>query len=571
MLVFVSQCFVFPDGRKLPVLLIALSLFLAGGLLQGQTTTAAVAPDPNVLETPGASSVVVKPEEISPTNVITVPASAGQLVVPAPEPLPSIAIPAHEQVPDPALLRNLTAQAASNASALGALLTLGSVAGFLLFYCGVTRAKNVAHTSMLLLIGVLFGLAGYWIGGFAVQTGGVGDAHAALAQPLAMAQRSALDHELGITTGDHHWGLMGSSGFFLMTDETTRADTAMLFLAQAALLAIAVAAALGAALERGRLLAMAVLSFLIGAVIYPLVANWVWGGGWLAELGRECGLGHGVIDLAGAGVVHETAGTLAFIIALMLGPRYYRFRPERVSIPGHNVPFTILGALVLLIGWTASNVSAYSGEAAPASWNVIGSNAALSAVDVVLSAIGGALFIVVAEGWRKRKPTPVRITRGLLGGAVAMCGDSAFCDAWAALLTGVVAGILIDRTMIWLERRRIDDPAGATAVHGVCGAWGLFSIGLFANGTSGRGMNGVAGPVRGLFFGGAWHQLEAQAIGCATIFLVVFVLGFGSLYLVQKILVNRVKVTDEIEGLDLPQAGALGYQPDVEVEEEEPQ
>jgi len=206
-----------------------------------------------------------------------------------------------------------------------ALLTLGSIGGFLLYFCGLTRAKNCGHTSTLLLVGVAFSLIGYWMGGFAVETGGIGDSHAALAEPLLPAERSALDHELGPVIGGHHWGLMGSSGFFLATDESVLNGTASLFLTQAALLALAVAAALGAALERGRLLPMAVGAFLIGAVIYPLLANWVWGGGWLAEMGREFGLGHCFDDLAGASVVHETAGTLALVIALVLGPRHGRF------------------------------------------------------------------------------------------------------------------------------------------------------------------------------------------------------------------------------------------------------
>ncbi len=178
---------------------------------------------------------------------------------------------------------------------------------------------------MLLLVGVLFGLAGYWICGFAVQMGGVGDAHAALAESIPSAERSALNHEVEPVLFGHHWGLMGSSGFFLVTDDSARDGAAMLWLAQASLLAIALTAALGSALERGKLLAMAFCSYLVGWLVYPLLANWVWGGGWLAELGREFGLGHGFVDLGGAAVVHETAGVLALIFAVILGPRHGRF------------------------------------------------------------------------------------------------------------------------------------------------------------------------------------------------------------------------------------------------------
>jgi len=313
----------------------------------------------------------------------------------------------------------------SPGSIFAPLLTLSSIGGFLLYYCGLTRAKNCAHTSMLLLMGVLFGFLGFWIAGFAIQTGGIGDAHAALMEPLAATEKSALDHELGLTTMGHHWGVMGNSGFFLATDETTRNGISGLFLVQAVLLMLAVAAALGAALERGRVLAMTVISFLTGAMIYPLFANWVWGGGWLAELGREFGLGHGVIDLAGAGVVHETAGTLALIIALVLGPRHGRFtRNKATGIPGHNVPFTILGAVVLIIAWTASNAAALGSDSS-------GGSAGLAAVNVLLGAAGGALAFLCFGFWRKQRTTPARLSLGWLAGAVSLCGGPLLSSAFA--------------------------------------------------------------------------------------------------------------------------------------------
>ncbi len=530
-----------------------------GGLLHAQviTNTDAPIPDPTALETPGATA------RASATNApAAAPLQLAAPVAPAPAALPTLTSTAPVVAEDTI---HLPASDVSAWSVAPSLLTLSALAGFLLYQCGMTRAKNCGHTATLLLLGALFALVGYWIGGFALQTGGVGDAHAALAQPVASSEKGALDHELGFMLANHHWGLMGNSGFFLMTDEATRNGIATLFLGHAVLLAIAVAAALGAALERGRLLAMAVVAFLIGTVIYPLFANWVWGGGWLAALGHEFGLGHGVIDLAGAGVVHLTAGTLALVIALVLGPRQGRFnRAKPGPIPGHNVPFTILGAFLLLVAWMTSNAFAFAGESADGSSN---STAALAAVNVFLGAAGGALISVFAGAWRKQRPTPARLTRGLLGGAVALSAGSSFFDPWAALLIGVGAGFLVDLTMAWLERRSIDDPIGATAIHGASGAWGLLAVGIFANGTAGRGMNGIDGPVRGLFFGGSFHQLAAQALGCVTGFVVVFILGYVCLLLVQKILGSRVKLADEIQGLDWPQVGALGYQPDVESEE----
>jgi Amt family ammonium transporter len=295
------------------------------------------------------------------------------------------------------------------------------------------------------------------------------------------------------------------------------------------------------------------MTFLVGAVIYPLIANWIWGGGWLAALGRGFGLGNGVVDLAGAGVVHETAGALALAVALVLGSRHGRYNGKAFFIPGHNVPFTIVGALLLLLAWISANAFAPAGPSETGT--------------TLLGGVGGILTTMFLNSWRRQRATPARLTRGLLGGAVALSSGSALFDPWAALVIGLFAGLVVDGTISWLDRKRVDDPAGATAVHGAAGAWGLIATGLFANGTAGRGMNAVDAPVRGLFFGGAWHQLAAQAAGAVIIFAAAFALGGTALLLLHKILGNRVRLADEIQGLDWPQVGALGYQPDVEPDE----
>jgi len=453
-------------------------------------------------------------------------------------------------------------------------MTLASLGGFLLYQCGLTRAKNCGHTSTLLLVGVLFGLTGYWIGGFAVQMGGVGDAHAALTQPLQSAEKGALNHELGPVLWGHHWGVMGSSGFFLATDagpapdDSARNGIAVLFLMQAALLAIALAAALGAALERAKILSMAFCAYLIGVLVYPLLANWVWGGGWLAEMGHEFGLGHGFVDLAGAGVVHQTAGTLALVIAIALGPRHGRFGRNRHSpaIPGHHVPFILLGSIVLLISWMAANAFANASLIGEPGSESSATSAGLAAINTLLAATGGLVISFVQAAWQKRRTEPARLCRGLLGGAVASCSCAGLIDPWAAFIIGGVAGLLVQAAMNQLERKRIDDPVGAAAVHGVGGAWGVLAMGLFANGTAGNGLNGVDTSVRGLFFGGGWHQLASQIIGCATGFAVVYLLGYACVNLVQKILGNRADLADETTGLDMPELGVLGYQGDAEPE-----
>jgi Amt family ammonium transporter len=304
-------------------------------------------------------------------------------------------------------------------------------------------------------------------------------------------------------------------------------------------------------------------------LVYPLLANWVWGGGWLAELGREFGLGHGFVDLGGSGVVHETAGTLALVIAVVLGPRQGRFGRNKAStaIPGHNVPFIVLGSIVLLISWMATNAFSSANLTSDPALPGAASSAGLAGINTLLAATGGLVISFIHAAWQRGRPEPARLCRGLLGGAVASCGCAGLIDPWAAFVIGAVAGFLVQEAMVYLERRRIDDPVGAAAVHGVGGAWGVLAVGLFANGTAGNGLNGVTPPVRGFFFGGAWHQLAAQVIGCVTGFVVVYVLGYACVNLVQKILGNRVKLADETGGLDWPEVGALGYQGDAEAED----
>ncbi|HEV3272712.1 MAG TPA: hypothetical protein VGZ93_11075 [Candidatus Methylacidiphilales bacterium] len=545
-------------GRWRRILILPALFFSAANLLPAQTETNTGLPGPGEISVAATNAPAANPP----------PAVPATTPPPAPAPTPPAAPTLTAAAP---LIPAISPTSNVPGSILGALMTLASIGGFLLYQCGLTRAKNCGHTSVLLLVGVLFGLTGYWIGGFAVQTGGIGDAHAALAQPFSTAEKGALDHELSPVLFGHPWGFMGSAGFFLAQDaspapdDSSRNGVASLFLIQAALLAIAVAAALGAALERGRLLAMAFCACLIGVLVYPLPANWVWGGGWLAEMGREFGLGHGFVDSGGAGVVHETAGTLALVIAIVLGPRHGRFgrnKPSTSAIPGHNVPFIVLGSIVLLISWMATNAFACASLAPDAA----STGAGLAAINTLLAATGGLVISFAQAAWQKRRPEPARLCRGLLGGAVASCGGAGLIDPWAAFVIGGVAGLLVQAAMDYVERKHIDDPVGAAAVHGAGGAWGVLAVGLFANGTAGAGLNGVTGPVRGLFFGGAWHQLAAQAIGCVTGFAVVCLLGYACVSLVQKILGLRVDLADEATGLDWPETGAFGYQGDAEVE-----
>jgi Amt family ammonium transporter len=564
--------FTFLYGRSFhwPLMLVLWLGFALAGHLPAQTNAISVQASPAA----DTNQIPVAPIATNMPETNTAPVAVAPTSEPAPnaEPKPAVAVlqatlpPAAVPQPAPVTSPAISAPTQNSGFPLySILLAFGSLGGFVLYQSGLTRAKNCGHTSTLLLAGVFFALIGYWAGGFAVQSGGIGDGHAALAQPLPDNERTALDHELGPMLADHHWGLMGSSGFFLITDGIdhngnswdSQGGGAALFLAGAAFLVITVAAAFGAGLERARLLPMAVGAFLTGAILYPLLANWTWGGGWLAELGREFKFGHGFVDQGGAVVVHLTAGTLALVIALILKPRYGRMGRDKAyrSIPGHNIPFIVLGTSLLLVTLTMANTFAGGSP---------GDAPEMAAVNTLLAASGGFLVSYLLAG--RKRVLPVVLCRGLLGGAVAVSAGSMLIDPWAAFIIGAVAALVVFGAMNWLDWRRIDDPAGACATHGAAGTWGALALGLFADGHA-HGYNGIAGPVRGLFFGGAWRQLAAQAIGVAAGFLIIFILGFICFGLIQKILGTRADLVEEVDGLDWPQTGALGYQADVELEE----
>jgi ammonium transporter, Amt family len=456
-----------------------------------------------------------------------------------------------------------TSLGAAGWTIMGNLLTLGAVAGLVAYFCGLTRARHCGHTCTLLVAGVVFGLLGFWVGGFAMQSGGMGDPHAALPSPANPLAVSGLNHELGLPMGGHFWGVMGSAGFFLSSDADSRKAMGALFLGQVVLLALAVTIALGGALERARILALAIISFMVGTLIYPLLANWIWGGGWLAALGSEGGLGHGVVDLGGAGVIHLAAGTLALVLALELGPRYGRFGRQPAPIPGHNLPLAILGSLVILLGLTALNATAYAG---PADTD---SPAGLAATNTLLAAAAGLATSFVLVLYRGKRLDPLALCRGLLGGAVAVSAGAALVESWAAVLIGGIAGAIVQATVRLLDKRKIDDPVGAVAVHGAGGAWGLIALGLFANGATGGAINGVTGPVRGLLTAHDGRQLLAQIIGALVTFGSVFALGYACVSLTHKIVGIRVELADETAGLDEPKLGVLGYQADAELEKDE--
>jgi len=177
----------------------------------------------------------------------------------------------------------------------------------------------------------------------------------------------------------------------------------------------------------------------------------------------------------------------------------------------------------------------------------------------MLAGTGGAIFAMFYVWWRLGKPDPSMLANGMLAGLVAITAPCAFVNSVSAMIIGSIAGFLVVESVLFFDRvAKIDDPVGAISVHGINGAWGVLSLGLFADGVYGDGWNGVSGTVKGLFYGDA-SQFAAQCVGTLTCFVWVFVCFFVFFKILDVVVGNRVSAEIELEGLDLPEMGALGY------------
>ena len=310
----------------------------------------------------------------------------------------------------------------------------------------------------------------------------------------------------------------------------------------------------GVLAERWKFASFLGLSLFIGGIIYPLYANWVWGGGWLSQLGSNLGLGHGHVDFAGSSVVHLTGGVIGLVTGRLLGARRGKYGPNGQvnAIPGHNIPMAIFGTFVLCFGWFGFNAGS----------TLAGTDLRIGVVaaNTMLAGAAGSITAMIYMWARYGKPDPSMLANGMLAGLVAITAPCAFVTAPVAVLIGSISGVLVCWAVYFVERTlRIDDPVGAIAVHGVNGAWGVLALGLFADGTYGDGWNGVAGGVRGLFYGDA-AQLGAQVIGIGTNIIAVGAMTFVAWRIIGLVVGgHRVSVEAEELGLDLPEVGALAY------------
>ena len=436
-------------------------------------------------------------------------------------------------------------------------LVLFMQAGFALLTCGLVRKKNAAHLMMLNFAAFVFALLAYYAIGYAFQFGAV----AINAAPANLGGVPTLNHFL---LGSNSWGILGGKGFFL-TGPAYDAGSNVLMLFEFVFMETAGYIIVGAICERITFWSFVLAELFIGGILYPVFGCWVWGGGWLSQLGLTRGLGHGYVDFAGSTVVHAVGGFCAMALAMILGPRLGKYdkngKPR--AFPAHNLVYVVTGTFILLFGWMGFNPGSTLG-ATDLRISVI-------AMNTNLAAVAGSAAAMILWYFMFGKPDVTMACNGMLAGLVAITAPCAFVSATSAVIIGIIAGIVVCLSVLFFERvAKIDDPCGAISVHGVCGWLGAVSVGIFADGTYGAGWNGVGAisylgspglGVTGLLHGDIrqfWMQLGGATL-CA-------VWAFGATYLVFAI-VNKIKsirVTEksEEEGLDVPEFGMHAYPED---------
>ncbi len=436
-------------------------------------------------------------------------------------------------------------------------LVLFMQAGFALLTCGLVRKKNAGHLMMLNFAAYVFAFIAYYIMGYAFQFGAV----AINAAPTNLGGIPTLNSFL---VGDGFWGFIGGKGFFLSGPAYDVGSNA-LTLFEVVFMETAAYIIVGAICERITFWAFILAQFAMGGIIYPIFGCWVWGGGWLSQIGNTWGLGHGYVDFAGSTVVHAIGGYAAMALAIILGPRLGKYGPDGKvhAFPAHNIVFVVTGTFILLFGWMGFNPGSTLGST--------DLRISVIAINTNLAAIFGAATAMVFWWLRFGKPDISMACNGMLAGLVAITAPCAFVNPNFAAFIGILAGLVVCTGVLVNDHIfKIDDPCGAISVHGYCGTLGGISVGLFADGKYGSGWNGVGATdylgvagqgVTGLLYGDT-HQFIAQLFGASVNMVWAFGVTFVLFKIVNAMRSLRVSPEVELEGLDLPEFGGLAYPDD---------
>src|SRR6202451_2023188 len=413
---------------------------------------------------------------------------------------------------------------------------------------------------MLNFAAYVFAVIAYYAVGFAFQFGAV----AINAAPVNIGGTPTLNHFL---IGSGLWGFVGGKGFFL-TGPAYDASSNVLTLFEVVFMETAGYIIVGSICERITFWFFLLCELFIGAILYPVFGCWVWGGGWMSQLGNTMGLGHGYVDFAGSTVVHAVGGFCAMALSIILGPRLGKFGPNGKprAFPAHNIVFVVIGTFILLFGWMGFNPGSTLGATEL--------RISAVAINTNLAAVAGSGAGMLIWYFLFGKPDITMACNGMLAGLVAITAPCAFVSPTSATMIGVLAGALVCGGVLFNDRvLKIDDPCGAISVHGYCGWLGAVSVGVFADGAYGQGWNGVGATsylgragqgVTGLIHGDT-RQFLVQLMGATLYAAWAFGATFIVFWAVNKAKSMRVSPEVEEEGLDMPEFGTAGYPEDAVV------
>jgi Amt family ammonium transporter len=401
------------------------------------------------------------------------------------------------------------------------VLVMFMQAGFLFLELGFTRGKNVGTMVAKILVNFSVASIMWWICGFALAFGG--------AAKIAGDSGFLLGFNDNISGGLIAGPLTGNGAAF--------------FFFQFVFCAVSLAIVWGTTLERIKFIAYPIYAVVFAGFIYPLIAHWIFGGGWLATVGN------GVQDFAGSTVVHLSGATGALAALLLLGPRKGKYGPDGKprAIPGHNMPLFGLGVLILWLGWFGFNPGSTLGTADGRFAEVV----VVTNLAAAAGVIGSALTVYL----RTSKLDVGMCGNGAIAALVAITAPSGYVEFWAAPLIGVIAGVIVVLAVYAIDKK-LDDPVGALSAHGIAGIWGTLACGLF---TSNRlaAYNGIGDP--GLFYSGSFKQLGVQVVGVVAAFATVFILSYATFLAIKMTVGLRVSEEDEEAGLDISEHGMYGY------------
>lgn len=400
-------------------------------------------------------------------------------------------------------------------------------AGFALVEAGLTRAKNVVNIFAKNMADAIIGILAFFASGYAIAFSGGNDFFGTGGGWFFM-------NDLDINE-------LGGSGVINLSHGT-------FFFFQAVFAATAVTICSGAMAERTKFTSYLIFGVFMCAFIYPVVVHMTWGGGFIAGIS----IGDAVYsDFAGSGVVHMTGGVAALVGAKLVGARKGKFAADGSAraIPGHSIPFAILGVFVLWLGWFGFN----PGSELAADNLVTG-----IALNTILAAAAGGLATTAVVWMKTGKPDVAFIGNGVLAGLVAITGPCGTATPMMSIVIGAIGGIIVVFAVGMFDKLRIDDPVGAISVHGVVGIWGVLSIGIFAKYDDAF----LGRDDAGLIYGGGFEQLAVQLIMVLVIIAWVGVASLAVFGALKATVGLRVSEEEEIEGLDIPEHGMAGYTAD---------